>query len=380
MGVSLVESVLKLWRFAWLYGPRRAVFKAAGRLRRPVPLVWRRCRSPDIAVIGCGQFAFATLGFFITRRFGRRLRWCFDSDSNAAESFARTLGVASTAEQADEAITDPETQFVYIASNHASHTEYALTALAAGKTVFVEKPVSVTRGQFAQLRASVRGHQGAIYAGYNRPFSGAVRQLKATLPGPRGALSLACFVSGHQIGADHWYREPHEGTRICGNAGHWIDLFVHVLAWRGLPDHYCIQLLSGAPANADDDFSLAIATDAGDIFSLMLTARTEPFEGINETINLQWEDVIAKIDDFRKMTIWQGKHLRRHRFWPKDVGHRAGALQPFANSAGTRDWREVEASTLIMLRVAEMVVAGERMADINLSQELEALDEKQEIA
>ncbi|MDZ4138564.1 MAG: hypothetical protein U1D66_06755 [Erythrobacter sp.] len=97
----------------------------------------------------------------------------------------------------------------------------------------------------------------------------------------------------------------------------------------------------------------------------MLTARTEPFEGINETINIQLGDVIAKIDDFRQMTLWQGPRLTRRRYWPKDAGHARAVLQPMARDAG-RPWQEVLDSSLLMLAVTDMVRAGDMVRTVSL--------------
>ena len=157
-----------------------------------------------------------------------------------------------------------------------------------------------------------------------------------------------CFVVGHQLGPDHWYRRPDEGTRVCGNVGHWLDLLVHMLAWRGLPDQLQISITAATDNEPDDNVCIAIRSDRADLFSVMLTSRSEPFEGINETINFQHGATICKIDDFRRMTLWQGANVTTHRFWPKDVGHGRAILQPFTSAPG-RDWHEVELSTMLML-------------------------------
>lgn len=143
-----------------------------------------------------------------------------------------------------------------------------------------------------------------------------------------------------------------------------------------MPDGFRITLLQADPAEPDDNFSLAIATDRGDIFSLMLTARSEPFEGINETVNAQQDDVICKIDDFRRMTVWKGARLERWCFWPKDVGHRAAALQPFGDGLA-RNWREIEASTLLMLRITDMVRDGTATSRFSISDAITELDRAQ---
>lgn len=359
------RALVKLWRFTKIYGLRRSFFKVAGRLRWPVRLVFSKNTNRDIAIIGCGQFAFSTIGFFIYRSFGARIAVCFDRSTGAVTSFAKTFGVPHIADTPEEIFGNSDICIVYVASNHSSHTDYAVAALAAGKTVYVEKPISVSVEQFERLCLAASTCPGRIFAGYNRPFSGAIEKIRDAVGRPQGALSLCCYISGHLIGPDHWYRAPEEGTRICGNAGHWIDLFIHILSQRDVPELFEIQLLSASPDEPDDNFSLAMRTSKGDLFSLMLSSRTEPFEGINETINLQWDSTIAKIDDFRRLTIWQEGYVKKWRFWPKDVGHNDAVLQPFA-STKLRDWKEIEISTALMLRISDMVRRNEQMAIVSI--------------
>jgi len=97
----------------------------------------------------------------------------------------------------------------------------------------------------------------------------------------------------------------------------------------------------------------------------MLTSRSEPFEGINETINVQCKNIIAKIDDFRHMTIWKDHLIRKIKFWPKDVGHKKAILQPFSKEL-IRDFYEIESSTLLMLKIKDMVLTSTTQANYNL--------------
>lgn len=362
------DSTRKFFRFLTIYGLGRSLFKAAGRLRIGLPTLTLRRPEPDIGLIGCGQFAFATIGYFIQNAFGPRIRACYDIDPRAQQSLARAQRVSSTPASVDELLTDRQLRTIYIASNHASHADYAVRALEAGLTVYIEKPIAVTEEQLVRLLRACRGANRRIYAGYNRPFSGAIRRLRAEMPiVPDGGITLNCFVSGHQLGEGHWYRRPEEGTRICGNVGHWLDLMVHVLSWRGQPDRVDITLSWSRDDEPDDNASITITSDRGDLFTVILTSRCEPFEGINESINLQHGDTIAKIDDFRHLTLWRGPRLLRQRFWPKDVGHRLAILQPFQQEA-TRAWEEVVLSTLLMLRITDMVRARERLATFSFSE------------
>lgn len=365
----------KLLRFVGIYGPGRTLFKAAGRMRLRLPSLRTGTRPRDIAIAGCGQFAYATIGYFLRRRFGQRVLGCFDIDAHAAASLARGLGVPHQCADFDALLALPGLRTLYIASNHASHADYAARALAAGLDVYVEKPVAVDMAQLVLLEESRRKAAGRLFAGYNRPFAAAVRDLRRQLqPDATSGISLQCFVAGHVLAADHWYRRPEEGTRICGNVGHWLDLFVHMLAWRGMPQRLDIALTWADGGERDENLSIAIATDRGDLCSIMLTARHEPFEGINESIQFQHADVCCKIDDFREMVLWQGVRRIRRRYWPKDPGHRDAIAQPFGDGP-VRNWQEVVDSTLLMLRITDMVRAAERHALFNLPQARQALED-----
>ena len=356
----------KLVRFAAIYGPERTFYKAASRLRSnlALPSLGRRVR--DVGVIGCGQFAFATIGYFL-RSAGHGIAACYDIDAAARDSMARALGVPNAARDVEALLATPGLRIVYVASNHASHTHYAALALARGLDVYVEKPIAVSEAQLAELERARRASRGRIFAGYNRPFSAAIGVLRRHMRiDAQAGLTLQCFVAGHRLGPDHWYRRADEGTRICGNVGHWLDLFVHVASWRSLPDRLEIVIASADPAEPDDNLSIAVSSDRGDLFAVTLSSRSEPFEGINESIAIQHGETLCKIDDFRRMTLWQGDRVMRKRFWPKDVGHGRAIGQPFGDAS--RNWSEVVRSTLLMLHIAEMVKSGRRQSTFSFAE------------
>lgn len=370
----------KVFRFVRLYGLGKTLFKVVGRSRDLMPFFRPRVSKDgrDVGVIGCGQFAFATIGYALWKEFGNRFVNCYDIAPDAQYTFAKFYGIASSAASARDLITDPMVRFIYIASNHASHAEYAIESLAAGKVTYIEKPIAVTHAQLAQLCLAVRQCSAAVFAGYNRPFSGAIRGLRQHVGRRQAPVTLTCFVSGHMIPADHWYRNPGEGSRVCGNIGHWLDLAIHILSWGVLPDRWTIHLAFSNVEARDDNLSISLTSSEGDLVVIVLTARCEPFEGINETINFQCGETIAKIDDFRRMRVWKGEKVFSHRYWPKDVGHNLALLQPF--SSVHREWEEVVRSSLLMLSIMEMVVAGKQRGEFSFAEELRRLERAGETA
>lgn len=371
-----LEPLRKVLRYARIYGPMRAFYKVAGRLRIGMPLRLRLlwAGTPDIGLIGCGQFAFSTIGYYVAGLATSRIGACFDVDASARDSLARALRVPHACTSADDLLATPGLRLVYIASNHASHAPYAIKAVLHGLDVYIEKPIAVDMTQLVDLLSAKRASGRAMYAGYNRPFAAAFRDLRAAMPvHSELGFSIHCFIAGHRLGPDHWYRLPSEGTRVCGNLGHWLDLMVHVLAWRGLPDQVRIVVSSADPKEPDDNFVVTITTDRGDLFSVMLSSRNEPFEGIYESIHVQHGETTCHIDDFRRMIVRQGPRLIRRHYWPKDVGHRMAILQPFT-SRPARDWHEVELSTLLMLHIADMVRRGELESSFSFHEAWRRLD------
>ena len=63
-------------------------------------------------------------------------------NAKKAEDFAKRHEVPKWVDNADELINDPDVNAIYIATPPNAHKEYAMKAAAAGKPVYVEKPMA----------------------------------------------------------------------------------------------------------------------------------------------------------------------------------------------------------------------------------------------
>jgi predicted dehydrogenase len=373
-------ALSKVVRFIHIYGIRRTLFKVLGRsnsmavIRLLIPMLVCK-KNKRVSVIGCGQFSTSTIGSILSKNKIGVLS-AFDINSDKQKRFCEIYGSKGVQIKNECICLHGNPDVVYIASNHASHTDYACQLIQQGHDVYIEKPVSVTHDQFRRLFSIIKTYKQRVFIGYNRPFARAFAQIFALLCDDdlKKPFSLNCFISGHLLEEGHWYRDPEEGSRVCGNLGHWIDLCVHCFSKRGfMPESIMIQVMSANKENPDDDLVVTLKTPHNDICSMMLTARSEPFEGINETINFQQSNLIAKIDDFRQLVIWKGVKKNKYNYRIKDPGHMKSIMQPFSINY---DWqqrlREVEFSTLLMLKIKEMVMAGIRTTENFVIPELHA--------
>ena len=365
----------KLWRFFLIYGFFRTMVKVAGRTRWIFLKFFFKGfyvrKKRLISLIGCGQFGFSTISYFLQKEKGNCFLNCYDIDVNKAKTTAAFWGFDAT-ENIQDLIDNPRCKYVYIASDHYTHSLYAIEALNKGKIVYLEKPLAVTKPQFQELLKTIENTRQPLYAGYNRPYSKAIQKLTTYLMNKYKPITLSCFVSGHKIEVDHWYRDPKEGTRVCGNIGHWLDLSMYLFNKRGyIPCCYEINIIQSDSAEPDDNLTISYKTDYHDLVTITLTSRSEPFEGINETINFQCDDIISKIDDFRNQQIWINNKFHKYKYSPKDVGHKRSILQPFMND--NRDWEEVVYSTCLMLKIKDMVLSQQDSCLYNILEDIKSL-------
>ena len=125
-----------------------------------------------------------------------------------------------------------------------------------------------------------------------------------------------------------------------------------------IPNKFHVNIAYSNLNEIDDNISITMTTEYNDLISIIISSRAEPFEGINESIQFQSGKIFAKIDDFRKIDIWDDSNKSTFKFYPKDVGHYLAINQPFNDFK--RDFSEIEISTILMLEIKDMVLKLEK--------------------
>lgn len=316
-------KIRKVLRYARLYGPRRTWLKVRGqrhqtRRYEALPKTPTKKIRGHVGIIGCGNFAYTTIGYYLSKNYGRVARGCMDTDPHRAASlFERyNLGYYTTA--AEDLLTDPAIDLVYVASNHASHAEYAIEALRAGKAVHVEKPHCVNEEQLVRLCNTMRAVDGRIRLGFNRPNSGLGQKVRRALQAENGAAMQDWFIAGHEIEPDHWYFAEEEGGRILGNLCHWTDFIYQMIPPNG---RFPITITPTRSRASDCDIAVGYVFGDGSVASITFSAKGHSFEGVRERFAAHKGNTLIFLDDFKTLTIERGAYKRRTSLWFRDHGH-----------------------------------------------------------
>ena len=183
---------------------------------------WDSRTTGGIGVVGCGNFAARVLVPEL-RRQGASPSVFASANGLSAKLLA---GAAATSTTDTSALLDhPGASTVFIATRHAEHGALARAALAAGKAVWVEKPLALTEADLDATMAVARSSPGILTIGFNRRFAPIAIRLRAVLAARPGARRFTVDVNAGRLPADHWTLDPKQGGgRIVGEACHFVDL------------------------------------------------------------------------------------------------------------------------------------------------------------
>jgi predicted dehydrogenase len=363
----LTYRLRKAARYARLYGPSRTLVKVRGQYHMrghggPLETDWTnpkaRSTGRDIAIIGCGNFAFSNIAYYCEKIRPGAIRCAYDPVGSRSVSLIRRYGGLYAAADPMAALDDPAVRTVFVASNHASHATYATQALRRGKIVHIEKPHVVSREQLNEL---IDGYRSAaapkVFLGFNRPRSRHFRWIMDSLSRESGPTMANWFVAGHELDLDHWYFSPTEGGRILGNLCHWTDLTLRMI---GIEQAFPVDITGIKPEASESDFAITMAFGDRSIGMISFSAKGHTFEGVREYLNVHKGNVLATLMDFHKSTIDVGEVKRHLRPLFRDHGHRA-AIAATLSGEGAEPLESIVESANLFLGVKEAVETGSRI-------------------
>jgi predicted dehydrogenase len=133
-----------------------------------------------------------------------------------------------------DAIADPEVQAILLATPHSLHVEQVRLVAGAGKPVWCEKPLALTRKEAERAIAAVRQAGVPIGSGNNKRCFASMRELKRVVDS--GEIGKVLHIEGH-FSNEHstrvsggWRDDPAEspGAGITGAGLHVLDAFVNL--------------------------------------------------------------------------------------------------------------------------------------------------------
>jgi predicted dehydrogenase/threonine dehydrogenase-like Zn-dependent dehydrogenase len=272
-----------------------------------------------IGFIGAGNYASSMLLPHLVQLPNAELVHVTTTRSLSAVNAQRRFGFTTASTSASAVLEDESLDAIFVVTRHATHADLVCRALETGKAVFVEKPLALTTDELDRITEVItKTGNDRLMVGFNRRFAPMLAKMKAEF-GPASSGSVTRYlVNAGPLAADSWYRNEGEGSRFAGEGGHFLD----TLSWwaDSLPEEvYAV----GGPDADDVQVTVRFANGASGVISYV-TGGNVRFP--KETLDATGGGRSARLDNFRKATVWAGRGhetIRARGGGGQDKGQRA---------------------------------------------------------
>lgn len=238
------------------------------------------------------------------------------------------FGFAKTTTQWETILNNEAVNAIVIATRHDTHADMVCKTLAAGKHVFVEKPLALTLEEIEQIEKAYKANPSLhLMVGFNRRFSAHTQKIKKALASYDGTpKSFVMNVNAGAIPYDHWTQDRDiGGGRIIGEACHFIDLLRH-LAGSQISEASIVKMDS----KDGDTATISLSFTDGSIGTIHYFANGHKSLP-KERLDVYCAGSVLQLDNFKTTTPYGWGGVRKFKTRTQDKGQKACA-QSFVNT------------------------------------------------
>ena len=179
----------------------------------------------------------------------------------------------------EDALVDPRVNAVVLATPHSLHVDQAVAAARAGRAVFCEKPLALTRSEAQRVVAACREAGVVLATGQDKRHWPSMRELAKVVAG--GRLGEILHIEGNFSNETStqfpvaWRDSPAEspGAGMTATGIHVVDAFVNLV---GPVRRVSAQLIERKPNPAPLDSVSVLLEFENKVSGVLCTIRTTP--------------------------------------------------------------------------------------------------------
>jgi len=275
----------------------------------------RESSTIRVGVIGCGNYASSMLLPHLRKCQDVELVEVATTSGLSAANAQQKFGFQRVSSDAAGLISADDIDVVMVLTPHSSHAHFVCDALQSNKTVFVEKPLAINKGQLDQIISTIReSGNDRIMVGFNRRFSPYLLALKEAFGPVAGTQTLQFRINAGQIDSTTWYGDAtNHGSRFVGEGGHFLDT---VSWWIGS------NPTSVYAVGTDDDGVSATITYPTGAVAVVTYMTSGDSRYPKELLEIMSQGKSAKMDNFRSAELWQQGRRKTIKATASDKGQK----------------------------------------------------------
>ena len=327
---SLISEVVDLEDYNQIYGDMRKRGVIASIVRYPsetnssnqVQLETKAFegKTGKLGIIGAGNFTTATVIPALLKCKANVKYISSRTNGLEAKTAAKKMGAEIATTDYTTILKDPEVNMVICTTRHDAHCKMVCDTLAAGKSVFVEKPLCLNEQELSEITEAYKKapKNATLTVGFNRRFSPFAVKMKELLG--EGAKNIVATMNAGFIPPEVWVHDLQVGGgRIVGEACHFIDLCSYLAGSKVVS--VCVNALGQNPQENTDNMSILLRYENGSNAVINYFAngsKTYP----KEKVEVFFQEKVLTLDNWRVLKGYGFKGFSKLKSG-MDKGHKA---------------------------------------------------------
>ena len=230
-------------------------------------------RNIQIGVIGAGSHIKDMIIPALKKQSNVDIAAVCTSTSVSAKVNANKLDAGYCTTDVDQILNDDKINAVVIGTPHNSHANLVISAINAGKHVFVEKPIALSQSEM-DLIVDTYAKQNHLHlaVGFNRRHSSHIEKIKSHFAQVSDPLTINYRINAGMIPNEHWIQDPEiGGGRILGEMCHFVDTTSYI-AESPIVSIYAVSIGHHSSGITSDKVNTVIEFENGSIGSISYCA------------------------------------------------------------------------------------------------------------
>lgn len=313
-----------------------------------------------LAFVGAGSYAMSHLLPNLPREPWITRKAVMTSSGLSSRTVADRFGFERCTSNEAEIFDGDRINAVFVATRHDTHAEYVAKALAAGKSVFVEKPLCITDAELTAITVLMSAPDApgrTLMVGFNRRFSRLTQFIRQHVSA--GPMSMIYRVNAGGIPPASWIQDREAGGgRIIGEVCHFVDFLTFVNG--SLPDKVQAFAMPD-PAGHQDTVSINVLFRNGSIGTISYFANG-PKHLPKEYVEIYQAGTTAVLSDFKQVEVFSSGKRSKKKLMFQDKGQGAmvkaflGAVK--TGSTAPISFEEISAVTRATFRAVDSLSSG----------------------
>lgn len=212
-----------------------------------------------LGVIGAGNFTKMTM-LPALKGSGANFKYVVSQGGVSGTALAQKFKFSHSSTDYKEMLQDEDVDTVLITTRHNLHASMVKASLAAGKHVFVEKPLALPSDDLNSIIQAQQEAGKTLTVGFNRRFSPHILKMKELLGS--SPMNVVATMNAGFIPANVWVHDLQVGGgRIIGEACHYMDLITYLTGSK--IKAVCMNAMGENPAGNTDNASILLKYENG---------------------------------------------------------------------------------------------------------------------